>query len=232
MEKNTIRRIRKYLLFLNIFKKISRTGLILSILFFLSIQSETLVLSESSNISYLNQDNLIYLDIVRKKLTENLVNEVKIYINSTVPNSKIDGKILVELCLKHNMDITFVLSQGIIESTLGTKGKAAVTNSVWNVGTYDDGQIRHTYKTANESIEPFLKLIRKSYLGDKKQISDLIKDNSYKSIHGHRYASSRSYESYLRNAIRIINKNSKIKLYQDIINLDNEQLLLYCNSIK
>lgn len=167
----------------------------------------------------------LYPHLVRVRLQENLIAEVDAYIRKSAPTSKLDAKMLVELCQKYEIDITFVLAQGMLESTLGTKGKAAATHSVWNVGTYDDGQIRHTYKTANHSIEPFLVLLKEKYLGEHKTIAHLIKDGGYKTLKGYRYATFKGYEARLRTMMVQIDMNSSINMYQDVINLSDEEIM-------
>jgi len=129
--------------------------------------------------------------------------------------------------------LVFVLSQGILESHLGTKGLAYQTNSVWNVGTYDNGIILYQYKTADESIEPYLDLLSRKYLieitskGDtiQKSLNSLIQDSGYINYHGKRFASATRYENSLRKLMLKIKLETKISFYQSIIKMDNEQFL-------
>ena len=98
-----------------------------------------------------------------------LVDEVQNYINTVAPTSNLRACILVDACEKYNIEVKFALAQGEIESHFGTKGLASKTNSVWNVGAYDDhfySKIMGTYKYShpNESIEPYLKLLYEKYL--------------------------------------------------------------------
>jgi len=222
-----------YLLFFkNLFQKFSKLKVFLIVitLLFLNIGAKYPVSGEtlSSETTVTNSIEVkMYPYIVRSRLHQDLVNEVETYIYNVAPTSKLDAEKLVTLCQKHNMDISFVLAQGMIESTLGTKGKAVTTKSLFNVGTYDDGQIRYTYKTVNHAIEPFLILIKDKYLGDKKNITDLIKDGGYKTLKGYRYASYLGYEARLRTMIIHVNMHSQISMYQDVINLSDEKILAY-----
>ena len=172
-----------------------------------------------------------YPIIVRQRLHEDLVTEVKNYINFIAPTSKIDAELLVTLCQKYNMNITFVLAQGALESHFGTLGKAITTHSTFNVGAWDNGQVLNRYKNDNESIEPYLQLLRDEYLGDKKQISDLVKDGGFKNLKGKRYATSWRYESSLRTMMVHVNMNSSVSMYQDVMNLSDEQILTYFGPI-
>ena len=91
------------------------------------------------------------------------------YINKIAPNNNISALILVNDCLNVNISIPFVIAQGFKESHFGTKGLAAKTNSVFNVGAYDgltEGQIDSNLKInhTNHSIKPYIDLLHKRYL--------------------------------------------------------------------
>ena len=153
-----------------------------------------------------------------------MVKEVEKYIDKIAPTSKLDAKLIVTLCDKYDLNVTFVLAQALIESHFGTRGKAAITNSVFNVGTFDNGEIRYRYFHPNESVEPFMQLLKKEYLVDK-NLSDLIKDRGYTNVKGKRYATSEIYEESLRTMMLKINMETSIELYEQTLNLPNEQLL-------
>lgn len=105
------------------------------------------------------------------------------------------------------MDVRLFLSQGLIESHYGTKGLARRTNSVCNVGAWDDGTITHRYDHPNESLEPYYKLIAKNYLVDKVELDLLI---NFIDKNGNRYASYPYYEVELKNIWEEINKTTKL----------------------
>lgn len=174
-----------------------------------------------------------YILKVREYSEEKLIQEVDTYIKSIAPTTKLNSTMLVRLCGQYQIDLTLVIAQAILESHLGTKGMAAQTNSVWNVGTYDNGKIHYTYKDPNESIEPYLRLIKERYLikitaqGDtlQREIRSLIADRGYVNYEGKRYATSPTYENLLRYWIIRVQMDSKIKLYQDIKTLPDEDIL-------
>lgn len=151
----------------------------------------------------------------------NLVSEVDDYINEISPTSKLEGKIVVDMCLKYNVDIIFVLAQGQIESHFGTTGTARKTNSVFNVGAFDGRssatQIKKGFgfEHPNESVEPYLKLLCNNYLVNGMNTDKLM--YNYVNKYGHRYASSRGYEQMLRCVYNSINKNTNIKQYQSTL---------------
>ena len=210
------------------FKKTFKIILIMFMIFFLNVTQRYPAMSESLSTKVIteNYDNINYPLIVRGRLHEKLVNEVKAYIETTAPTSKVDPELLVTMCQKYDLDIIFVLSQALLESHFGTKGKATVTNSVFNVGAYDDGKITHKYSNVNESIEPYMILLTEKYLVNK-ELNQLIQDRGYKNIYGSRFATSSNYEESLRTLMINIDMTTSIKMYQEIINLSNEQILVY-----
>ena len=213
--------------YLPIFKKISRILLFTFIFLFLNMGKSPLM-SESVGPNTVNEIpiEVYYPTIVKERIRDSLVEEVHKYIISIAPTSKLDPSLLVDLCQKYEIDITFVLAQGLLESHFGTKGKAAMTNSVFNVGTFDNGEILYRYNTPNESVEPFLQLICNDYLNGK-ELLHLVKDRGYTNFKGRRYASSPIYEQSLRSLMVDINMKTYINMYQEILNLPNEKILAY-----
>jgi len=186
--------------------------------------------ANNSSFSARNDTELsLYPVIVRQRLHNDLVKEVKGYINQVAPTSKLNADTLVNICQRYDMNISFVLAQGMLESNLGTKGKALTTKSVFGVGALDNGTIRPgcIYKHVNESIEPYLKLLIEQYLGDKKTIKDLIRDGGFKTLKGSRYATLSTYESRLRTWMVHVDMHTSINMYQDVINLSDEEILAY-----
>lgn len=149
-----------------------------------------------------------------------LVNEVNTYINSVTNSSALDGIVIVNSCIKYNIDICFVLAQAEIESHFGTKGLARKTNSVFNVfafdgQTYNEINKNGKYAHPNNSVEPYLNLLCKEYLIDGKTEYDLL--HNYINKDGKRYASDENYEKNLFDKMDKIRKSTKI---------DNTSLLL------
>lgn len=176
-----------------------------------------------------------YVVEVKDRIHDQLVEEVRNYIHKHAPTSKLDAEMLVSACEKYNLDITFVVAQAFIESHFGTKGVAARTNSVWNVGTFDNGTILYKYKHPNESIEPYAKLLYEDYLmkydstniHNQKDILQLLQDRGFVNYDGKRYASARDYENTLRKLIVKINMETSINMLQNIRQLSHEQFLTF-----
>ena len=141
-----------------------------------------------------------------------LVDEVQNYINTVAPTSNLRACILVDACEKYNIEVKFALAQGELESHFGTKGLAAKTNSVWNVGAYDNHsyfKIKNVYKYShpNESIEPYLKLLYDKYLTYETEVGLLKK---FVDHDGNRFASDKNYEERLSYKYKYIGNNTRI----------------------
>ena len=203
-------------------------------------------ISTSESIGSINIDNInnidvindsikqfIFIDNIKKKTNNKLIFEVERYIKKVSPKSKIKSEQLVLSCKEYQIDLVFVIAQGIIESHLGTAGKAATTNSVWNVGAYDNGVIANRYKDPNESIEPYLKLLKNKYLiritnkGDtiQKKIDFLLKDKGFVNYSGRRFVTSSNYENQLRNMMLKVSMETSISIYQGILYMKDGDLL-------
>jgi len=176
-----------------------------------------------------------YANSIKGNFRLELITEVENYITKMAPNAEISSAYLVEKCLEYNTDIIFVLSQALLESHFGTRGKAAETHSVWNVGTYDNGQILYTYPHPDESLEPYLKLVNEKYLinvtssGDTiyKDLGHLLQDRGYINYKGNRFASARGYENAMRKMMIRIDMETSISFYQNIVTLPDEEFLAY-----
>ena len=141
-----------------------------------------------------------------------LVDEVQNYINTVAPTSNLRACVLVAACEKYNIEVKFALAQGEIESHFGTKGLASKTNSVWNVGAYDNhfySKIMGTYKYShpNESIEPYLKLLYEKYLTNEVEEGLL---RNFVDHNGNRFASDKNYEERLKYKYKYIGNNTQI----------------------
>ena len=147
-----------------------------------------------------------------------LVDATQNYIDSIAPNSNLRALILVEKCEEYKIPITFVLAQGELESKFGTTGLAYRTNSIWNVGAYDNYDIKDIkikYENPNDSVEPYLSLLNSNYLNGK-TIEDLF--DSFTDINGNRYATDKYYESKLKTIHNYILTNHSIDSLQARLN--------------
>lgn len=151
-----------------------------------------------------------------------LVDSIQNYINKIAPSSDLSASILLNECIEANVNVAFALAQGQKESHYGTKGLGAKTNSVFNIGAYDEYNYEkinkiHKYDHPNLSIKPYLKLLNKKYLVNGRTEQDLL--CSFVDVNGKRYASYTKYEEELKNIIKKINKTKIESLYVDFLNL-------------
>lgn len=143
-----------------------------------------------------------------------LVEQVNSYIQQTAPTSALDGLVVVNKCIDYDIDICFVLAQGEIESHFGTKGLARKTNSVFNVYAYDNKKLHEInengkYKHPDDSVEPYLVMLKREYLVENKTEYDLL--NKYVNYCGNRYASAKDYEQKLSSKIEKIHQTTDIE---------------------
>lgn len=156
--------------------------------------------------------------------------EVDNYISSVAPKANIDAFLMVDLCWQYGVDIRFVLAQGQIESHFATKGTAARTLSIFNVGAYDGHSASRQkrngfgYSDPNDSIEPYLQLITNEYMVNGKTEIDLMQN--YVNRLGMRYASNPRYERMLRTVYkRISNKPAFSIAYDNYLKSQNNLAL-------
>lgn len=218
-----------------IYRKISL--LILMLIFVNNIKTSPGI---SYNFFAYNEDTVFlskeayYANSVRERIHDELVTQVKTYILEMAPESKLSAEKLVTVCENYDLNIMFVMAQALLESHFGTKGVAARTNSVWNVGTYDNGKILYKYNHPDESIEPYAKLLRDNYLmlsdslkNNDRGLLNLLQDRGYINYDGNRFASARGYENALRKLIVKIDLETSIRMLESIRKLDDSQIISY-----
>lgn len=146
-----------------------------------------------------------------------LVRAANSYIDSVAPTSNLTGYAIVENCEKYDLDIIFVLSHAQIESNFGTRGMAAKTNSVFNVGAIDNMPYekisdRYKYSHPDHSIEPYMRLLYANYITNGKTELDLI--GRFVDKKGKRYASDEDYERKLLDLYKQIKQSTDLSLLQ------------------
>lgn len=162
-----------------------------------------------------NQNKEYQLAVTQHNTNRNvLAVEVSNYIYSVAPTAEIDPFRFIDLCSEYEIDLIFAMAQGQLESHYATRGTATRTKSVFNVGAYDghssDRQKRNGfgYDDPNDSIEPYLQLIKNDYLVNNKTVQDLM--SNYVNYLGMRYASNKKYESQMRSIYRRISSNASL----------------------
>ena len=121
-------------------------------------------------------------------------------------NIQISPKAMIFACNQTGFDLPLLIAQAHLESCFGLTPRARRTNSVFSVGSYDNGKDVCTYNSQNESILPYISLIQKNYLNGK-TVDDILKPGAFVNGAKNRYASDKNYEKKVANIRnRIIKK--------------------------
>lgn len=123
--------------------------------------------------------------------------------------TKLTPEAIVDICEENNFSIPFTMAIANLESCFGQTPRSKRTNSVFSVGSYDNGKNVCTYSTPDESIAPFINLVKKDYLQNgKKTLDDLLVTNQFVNMNGRRYAKNPKYEGQIKSIM-----NRIIKMY-------------------
>ncbi len=200
-------------------KNIKTISLIIG--FIVSMMATTIILTMNNKDKEPEENRYSLLDMQLElkywAVKSELIDSVQSYINKVAPSSNLSAIILVNECSEENVSVSFALAQGQKESHFGTRGLGAKTNSVFNVGAYDNHTIdqisnRHKYRHPNLSIKPYLKLLNDRYLVNKSE-EDLLK--SFVDVNKKRYASYDKYEPELKMIYERICKLTSIRSLED-----------------
>lgn len=105
---------------------------------------------------------------------------------------------MVSACEEHDYDLVLAAAQAWYESAWGTTPRAKKTNSVFSVGSYDNGKNTAIYNDVNASIRPYIKLMKNDYNIDTNTINSIFSGKqSLVNYDGNRYASNKAYEKNL-----------------------------------
>ena len=149
------------------------------------------------------------LDYYRSK--DALVDVVDSYIKEIAPSSVMNGITFVNKCDEYNMNLFFVIAQAQIESSFATKGLGQKMNSAFNVKAYDGKGSKYMdkYDHPDDSIEPYIILVKKNYMVDSKTEMDLM--NNYVNFEGKRYATNPDYEEMMLSTYKkLIDRYDKV----------------------
>ena len=169
----------------------------------------SLIISLNWETSFKKQDSL---DKLRNELNywytkAQIVDEMEKYMGYYAPDHNVSAILVLKYADHFNIDPRIFLVQGLAESHYGTKGLARRTNSVCNVGAWDDGTIKRNYTHPDHSIKPYFKLINERYLIYKTE-TELLQNFVDKD--GNRYATYAYYEKELQHLWEDINNKTKL----------------------
>ena len=150
--------------------------------------------------------NMVNTETVVDTLFQKKVNACRDYMafalknqGYTLKDTDLKPETLVAASEKHNIELPFIMAVAHQESCFGATPRAKRTNSVFSVGSYDNGKNAVTYSDPNDSVEGFTDLIKTHYLNDGKTINNILTDGCFTNDNGYRYASDEKYESKIRN---------------------------------
>lgn len=136
-------------------------------------------------------------------LIESIIEEVDNHINkhtSKAPDSL--ARMITTICLEHDIDICFAVAQTQLETCFGTAGIGRNNSRKSIFGVYK------TYKTYEECIYSYCRLLRKSYLVKGRTEQDLM--NNYVTYGNYRYAENPDYEKSLKALYNKVKGTTKI----------------------
>ena len=115
--------------------------------------------------------------------------------NYTLKSTGLKPETLLNASIERGIDLVYLMAAAHLESCFGATPRARKTNSVFSVGSYDDGRNVVTYSDPNESVYGYIDLLNKDYLVNGKTIEDLLKPGCFVNKDGNRYASDKNYEA-------------------------------------
>ena len=134
------------------------------------------------------------------------VNAVKKYMKAAAENQgynpediELSPEAMVLAADENDFDLPFLLAQAHLESCFGLTPRARKTNSVFSVGCYDNGKNVCKYSTQDDSIVPYINLIKNDYLVDGKTIENLLQKGKFVNAINKRYASDPYYEGKVKD---------------------------------
>ena len=199
--KENFRNVLKYIILGLFFGLIS-----LGVYIFISVRER--YYAENNYVFEVYRENL-ELDYYRSK--DVLVDVVDSYIKEVAPSSIMNGIAFVNKCDEYNMNLFFVMAQAQVESAFATKGLGQKMNSAFNVKAYDGKGSKYMdkYHHPDESIEPYIVLIKNDYMGDSKTEMDLM--DNYVNFEGKRYATNPDYEAMMLSTYKkLIDRYDKV----------------------
>ena len=117
----------------------------------------------------------------------------------TLESTELKPETLVRASMEKSFDLPFLMAVAHQESCFGATPRAQRTNSVFSVGSYDNGKNVVTYSDPNESVYGYIDLLNNSYIVNGKSLFDLLKPGGFVNGIGKRYAKDKTYEAKIKN---------------------------------
>ena len=97
----------------------------------------------------------------------------------TLESTELKPETLVRASMENSFDLPFLMAVAHQESCFGATPRAQRTNSVFSVGSYDNGKNVVTYSDPNESVYGYIDLLNSSYIVNGKSLFDLLKPGGF-----------------------------------------------------
>lgn len=168
--------------------------------------------SASNPYNMSDQDYLLFLD--KTEAAKNEIDRILSYKGLSSDDIDFHIDTLVYDCYKHDFDLPLALAQLRCESHFGTTPRAKRTNSIFSIGAYDSGKNGSRYETQDDSIEPYIIIMKRDFMQDgKRSVDDILKHGEMYRLFGTRkarYASDPNYEDKIRSVRREMIKRSPV----------------------
>lgn len=179
-----------------------------------------------TNVSTTEKEELKQFVIAQEEETEKIdsvyqqkVDACRKYMEYALKNQKytlestgLKPETLVKASIEKDFDLPFLMAVAHQESCFGATPRAKRTNSVFSVGSWDNGRDVVTYDDPNESVYEYIDLLNDSYMVNGKELMDLLKPGAFVNGIGKRYASDEKYETKIK-----ILRNRIIQKYPELI---------------
>lgn len=156
-------------------------------------------------------DNFVRAEMVDTTGYAQKVKDVENYMKFALNNqgfslnsTGLKAETLVRASMEKHFDLPFLMAAAHQESCFGATPRARRTNSVFSVGSYDNGKDVVTYADPNDSVEDYIDLIQEKYLVNGKSLSDLMTPGKFTNGMGKRFASDKNYETKIKSLRNLI----------------------------
>lgn len=143
---------------------------------------------------------------IKREIREELIAEVKRYLAKQSPNAPKElPELLVDAALENDVDLCFIMAQTQLETNFGTAGigKATSKRSLFGV-------IKGNYKSYDDAVDAYMKLIINDYLVGKTEEQLMHK---FVNKNGYRYGGS-GYEGHIQRHYNQVVSRTPIKQIQ------------------
>jgi hypothetical protein len=120
---------------------------------------------------------------------------------------QLDPLNLVKACNETGFDLPLLLAQAHMESCFGLTPRAQKTNSVFSIGLYDDGSNNSSYATQDDSVIPYINVVKNNFLRDR-SVDQMLEPGQFVNKNNQRYASAQNYENNIKSI-----RNRIIRMY-------------------